>query len=213
MDKDMHDKIMKGTTTIGVVCSDGIVLGADSRATMGTFISSGEVPKIFKIDNNVGITVAGGVGDAQALIRIMRAQNEIYKMSEGRPLSPKAATSLLSIILQDNKMFPYYVQLIVGGVDGDKTGLYSLDAFGGHVEETTISATGSGTEPAIGYLESVYRKGMTTKDAVKEVTKALAIAMKRNAATGNNMSIAVITKDGYKETFVREQDKTFGSSK
>ena len=59
MDKDMHEKMMKGTTTIGVVCSDGVVLGADSRATMGTYISSGEVRKVFKIDDNLAMTVAG----------------------------------------------------------------------------------------------------------------------------------------------------------
>ena len=60
---------------------------------------------------------------------------------------------------------------------------------------------------AIGYLESVYRKGMTTKDAVKEVTKALSIAIKRNSATGNTVNIVVITKDGYREMFGKEPEK------
>ena len=99
------------------------------------------------------------MGDAQALIRIIRAQNEIYKMNEGSPLTPRAATSLLSIILQDNKMFPYYVQLIVGGMDGDKVGLYSLDPYGGSGEESNICATGSGTEVAMGYLEKRLQEG------------------------------------------------------
>ena len=105
---------MKGTTTIGMVCSDGVVIGSRHEGHDGHIYSNSEVRKVYKIDNNLGMTIAGGVGDAQELIRIIKAQNEIYKMNENRPLSPKSATSLLSIILQQNKMMPFYVQLLVG---------------------------------------------------------------------------------------------------
>ncbi len=125
------------------------------------------------------MTIAGGVGDAQELIRIIKAQNEIYKMNENRSMSPKSATSLLSIILQQNKMMPYYVQLIVGGVDGDESrSSTAWTRVGGYAEETKFTVTGSGTELAIGYLEDSYKKGITTKDAVKIVAKALSVAMR-----------------------------------
>ena len=199
MDNADYSKYLKGTTTIGVVCSDGVVLAADMRATMGTYISNSDVRKVYKIDNNLGMTIAGGVGDAQELIRIMRAQNEIYKMSENRPLSPKSAASLLSIILQQNKMMPFYVQLLVGGVDGPECQLFSLDPVGGYLPESAFTVTGSGTEPAIGFLEESYKKGITTKDGIKLAARALAIAMKRNAATGGGMIITTITKAGYTE--------------
>lgn len=208
--QEHYEKLLKGTTTIGIVCSDGIVLGADARATAGTFISSSDMRKVWKIDNNLGMTIAGLVGDAQELIRILKAQNEIYKMNENTPLSPKSAASLLSIILQQNKMVPFYVQLILGGVDGSEPQLYSLDPAGGYIEEYNFTATGSGTEPAIGYLDDAYRKGMATKDAIKIAARALSIAMKRNSATGGSMLITAITKAGYTEYTGKELEKIIG---
>ena len=207
VDTDMYGKIMKGTTTVGIVCSDGIVLGSDSRATMDTFIANSDTRKVWKIDSNLAMTVAGGVGDAQELIRMLKAQNEIYKMNEGRALSPKSSTSLLSIILQDSKMMPFYVMLMVGGMDGDQPQLYTLDPFGGIGEEQRFASTGSGSTTALGYIEDSYRKGMGTKDAVKMVAKALTIAMRRDSATGDHILVAVITKSGYSEYSDKELDK------
>lgn len=202
---------MKGTTTVGIVCSDGVVIGADTRATMGTYISNSDVRKVFRIDSTLGMTVAGGVGDAQDLVRIIKAQNEIYKMNENRPLSPKSTASLLSIILQQNKMYPYYVQLLVAGLDDAEPQIYTLDPLGGNIEETKFTVTGSGTEVAVGYLEEAFKKGLSTKDALKNVARALAIATKRNAATGDGMMIAVITKAGYTEYTGKDLEKVLGA--
>jgi proteasome beta subunit len=213
MENADYAKHMKGTTTIGLVCSDGVVLAADMRATMGMYISNSDMRKVYRIDNNLGMTIAGGVGDAQELIRIMKAQNELYKMSENRPLSPKSATSLLSIILQQNKMMPFYVQLLVGGIDNPSPQLYSIDPVGGYTEESAFTVTGSGTEPAIGFLEDSYKKGITAKEGVKLAAKALAIAMKRNTATGGGMIITTITKSGYTEYTGKDLEKFLGQQK
>lgn len=214
MDPQIYEKMMKGTTTIGIVCSDGVVMGCDSRATMGdTFISSTVARKIFRIDENLAITVAGGVGDAEELVRIMKAQNEMYKMNEGRPLSPKSAASLLSIILQENKMLPFYVQLIVGGVGEQGPQLHSLDMMGGVTEEPQFTATGSGSITALGYLEEAYRKGVAAKDAIKDAARAISIAMRRDSATGNNIVVATITKDGYKEYSGKDLEKFMPQNK
>jgi proteasome beta subunit len=171
------------------------------------------VRKVFKIDSNMGMTVAGGVGDAQEILRILKAQNELYKMSENRQMSPKSATSLLSIILQQNKMMPFWVQLLVGGLDGAEPQLYSLDPGGGYLEETSYTATGSGTEPVIGYLEDTYKKGISTKDGIKMAAKALSIAIKRNSATGGNMIITTITKAGFAEYTGKDLEKFLAAQK
>jgi len=211
MSNDEFTKIMKGTTTVGVVCADGVVIGADTRATMGTFISNSDVRKVFRIDSTLGMTVAGGVGDAQDLVRVIKAQNELYKMNENRPMSPKSAASLLSIILQQNKMYPYYVQILVAGMDDSEPQIYTLDPLGGNIEETKFTVTGSGSEVAIGNLEDSYKKGMSTKDAIKNVARALAVAMKRNSATGDVMIIATITKTGYTEYAGKDLEKVLGA--
>ncbi len=207
VDQELYKKALKGTTTVGIVCSDGVVLGADSRATMDTFIASTEARKIWKIDNNLAITIAGGVGDAQGLIRMLKAHAEIYKMNEARSISPKAAMSLLSIILQENKMMPFWVQLIVGGLDFDTPQLYSLDMMGGFSEEPKFTSTGSGSLTALGYIEEAYRPGMSTKEAVKLVARALSIAMKRDSATGDHINVAIISKSGYVEYKDKDVEK------
>lgn len=207
MDQKEKEKIMKGTTTIGMVCADGVVIGADTRTTMDDFIASTESRKVWKIDDNLGMTTAGYAGDIQELIRILKAQSEIYKMTENRSMSPKSATSLLSVILQQSKMLPYYVQLIVAGLDGDESQLYSLDPIGGYSKESKFISTGAGSLTALGYIEDMYKKGISTKDAIKGVARALAIAMRRSSATGDSMIIASITKSGYAEYTDKDIEK------
>src|SRR5690348_2382309 len=197
--KDMSERIMKGTTTVGVVCSDGVVLGADSRASMDTFLASSEAVKVNRIDGNLGMTIAGSVGDAQYLVKLLKAQNELYKMNEGRPLSPTSASSLLSLVLQENKMMPFYIQLLLGGMNNGTPELYSLDMMGGFIKESKFTSTGSGSPVALGYLEDIYKKPLSTAEVSKHVAKALKIAMKRDTATGDRIHVIAITKSGYKE--------------
>lgn len=205
--KDFAENVMKGTTTVGVICNDGVVMGADTRATMDTFIASSEAIKVNRIDDNLGLTIAGGVGDAEYITKLLKAQNELYKMSEGRPLSPKSATSLLSLILQENKYMPYIVQLIVGGINREGPEIYNLDPFGGYTKESKFTATGSGSPVALGYLEEIYNKSMSTQEMVKHAVKALRIAMKRDSATGDHVNVIAITKSGYKEYSQEEIEK------
>lgn len=204
--KNIEDSIKKGTTTVAVTCADGVVVGADSRATMDTFIASTEAIKVNKIDKNIAMTIAGSVGDAEYLVKILKVQNELYKMNENKPLSPTSATSLISLILQETKFAPYYVQLIIAGMNGDVPEIYNLDMAGGYTKEA-FTSTGSGSLTALGYLEDVYKKEKTTQEAVKDVVKALKIAMKRDSATGNNIRIAVLTKGSYKEYYGSEVEK------
>ncbi|MDE1850977.1 MAG: proteasome subunit beta [Candidatus Micrarchaeota archaeon] len=197
--KDYSEKILKGTTTVGIVCSDGILLGADSRASADTFLASSEAVKVNRIDEGLGMTIAGGVGDAQYIVKMLRAQNELFKMNEGRPLSPTAATSLLSLVLQENKMMPFFVQLLLGGMNNGTPELFSLDLMGGYIAESKFTSTGSGSPVALGYLEDVYRPGKTAQEMSKHAVKALKIAMKRDTATGDRIHVIAITKSGYKE--------------
>ncbi len=205
--REIAEKAMKGTTTIGIICSDGVVMGADSRATMDTFIASSEAIKIYKINEKLGLTVAGDVGSAEYLAKLLKAQNDAYKMDEGAPLNPTSATSILHIILQDNKMFPFLVQLLVGGFNRDVPELYSLDPLGGYIKESKFTSTGSGSLTALGFLEDAYKKDITTQEASKVVAKALKIAMKRDSATGDKINIVIITKNGYKELSSEEIEK------
>jgi len=193
---DENPKPLKGTTTVGIVFDKGVVLAADKRATMGTFIAAKEVQKIHLIADRMALTMAGGVGDAQQLARLLRAELELYRHGRRAPMTVQGAATLLSNILQGSKYFPYYVQMIIAGVD-TKPKLYDLDPFGGLLEENYVS-TGSGSVVAYGVLDESFKKDMGQEEAARIAAKAVSAAMKRDSATGEGVDVLVITKDSAK---------------
>ena len=205
----------KGTTTIGLVCSEGIVLASESRATMGFFIASKDAKKIYQIDDLVGMTTAGSVGDAQRLVKVMQVESKLYKMRRQENMTIKGIGSMLSNVLGGNRYFPYMVQLIVGGVDKTGPNLYSLDAMGGQLEEATAVSTGSGSPIAYGILEDRFKKDMSLDDGVDLAIRALHNVVKRDAASGNGVKVVKITSDGYFEVddaVVDEKRKAFNDA-
>lgn len=193
----VNDKHYKGTTTVGIVCNDGVVLATEQRATMGNFIASKTAKKVYQIDDLVGMTIAGSVGDAQQIVRVMNVESKLYKMRRKEPMTIKGLTTLLSNMLSGQRYYPYMVQLLVGGYDKNGPSIYSLDALGGSIEETKAVSTGSGSPFAYGVLEDRYREDMTTDEGVKLAVRALHNAIKRDAASGENIDVVVITKDKY----------------
>lgn len=209
----VNDKELKGTTTIGLVCNGGVVLATESRATMGFFIASKDAKKIYQIDDLVGMTTAGSVGDAQRLVKTMQVESKLYKMRRQESMTIKGVTSLLSNILAGNRYFPFMVQLIVGGVDKTGPSLYSLDAMGGQLEENKAAATGSGSPIAYGILEDRYEENMPLDDGVDLAVRALHNVMKRDAASGNGIKVVKITADEYfevEDSAVQEMRNSFG---
>lgn len=193
------DQIKKGTTTCALTCKDGVVLAADTRASAGFFIADRHVMKIQKVDNHLAMTIAGGVADAQNLVDTMRYNANIFRLSNKEVIPVKSAARLCSNILFNNRYFPYYVQIIMAGYTSEEGGrIYNIDLFGSLTTEKFIS-TGSGSPVAYGYLESEFKDGMGVNEAYKVAMHAIAAAIRRNAGTGDNINVAIIDKDGYRE--------------
>lgn len=190
---------LKGTTTIGIVFKDGVILATEKRATMGNMIASKRAKKVYQIADRIGMTTAGGVGDAQQLARIMTVECNLYQIRRGRSISVGAASTLLSNYLNQNRYFPYYVQLLVGGVDVTGPSVYSVDAMGGATREDDIVSTGSGSPMAYGVLEDRFKKDMSQDEAIELAIRALRAAMRRDSASGEGIHVVIITKDAYSE--------------
>ena len=186
----------KGTTTLGLVCQDGVVVAAEHRATMGTMIAHKNAKKLFKIDNHLVLTTAGLVGDAQVLSRYLTAESQLYTLQRDEKMPIKSAATLMANILNQRKFYPYFVQLIIAGVDSSGPSVYSLDAAGGAIADI-YTTTGSGSPYVFGVLEDHYKKGITTDEGVNLAIRALTAAMKRDAASGDGLDIAVLTSDSY----------------
>jgi|SRR5271157_62404 len=202
----MDDKQYKGTTTIGIICKDGVVFATERRATMGNFIASRDAQKIYKITDNTVMTIAGSVGDGQRLARVLQVEAKLFELRRHGPMTINALSMLLSNILAENKYVPYYVQVLIGGVDKSGPKVYSLDPLGGRIEELKFSSTGSGSPIAYGVLEDRYKPDISTEQGVELAAKALESAMKRDSASGNGLQFAVITPEKF-EIFEREVSK------
>ncbi len=201
---DMENK--KGTTTIGMVCKDGVVVATEHRATMGTMIAHKTAKKVYRINDHLAMTTAGLVGDAQMLARYLKVETDLYKLQRGSDIPVKGAATLMSNILNQRKFAPYYVQLIIGGVDKSGSHIFSIDAAGGSIEDK-YTTTGSGSPYVFGVLEDNYRDNITIDEGIDLAIRALSAAMKRDSASGNGMDIVAITPKEYREITQKEIDE------
>ena len=191
-------ELLKGTTTIGLVCKDGVVLATERRATAGNLIANKMTQKLFKIDQNIGITVAGLVGDAQVLARYLKAEVSLYRLRRSAPLTAEGAATLLANILNGNRFYPYYAWLILGGVDARGGHVFSVDPAGGSIEDKYVSV-GSGSTFAYGVLEEGYSREMSVSEGVDLALRGLTVAMKRDSASGDGYIVHTITTKEYHE--------------
>jgi len=204
--KEEQLKHLEGTTTVGLACRGGVVLAADTRATMGYLVASKQARKVYRITDNIGVTVAGGVADTQDLVNILRAEARYYSLREGASMDVRAVAKLAANVLHAYRLFPYIANLLVGGVGADGSRLYFIDLDGSLTEESMV-ATGSGSPVAYGVMESEFREGISTDEAVPIAIKAVKAAMKRDIATGNELAVAVISEAGFRELTPEEIKK------
>ncbi len=197
--QDIESQYLKGTTTIGIIFRNGVVLATEKRATMGNLVASRKAKKVYQIGDRIGMTTAGGVGDAQQLARLMSVESNLFNVRRGKTMTVGAVATLLSNVLNQSRYYPYYVQLLVGGVDADGPSMYSVDAMGGATKEEEIVATGSGSPIAYGVLEDQFRKDMKEKEVIDLAIRALKAAMRRDIGSGEDIQIVVITKDKFEE--------------
>jgi len=200
------DVTKTGTTTLGMVCKDGVVMATETRATMGTLIAHKTTKKLYQIDSHLGLATAGLVGDLQILARYLNAEANLYRLKRDQKIPVKSAATLMSNILNQRKFYPYYVQLVLAGYDNSGGHVYSLDAAGGAIPDK-YTAGGSGSPYVFGVLEDTYQDDLSTDAGVDIAIRAITAAKNRDSASGGMINVAVITKDGFKEISEDEINK------
>ncbi len=188
-------ELKTGTTTLGMIAKDCVVLASDQRATMGFLIANKTAKKIFKITNRIGATIAGSVADAQNIMDLLTAEAKLFEIQRGRPIRVKALTRLLSNIMFQGRG-GYMLACVVGGFDDEGAQVYYTDYVGSVIPDKFVS-TGSGSPVALGVLEAEYKEDLPKKKAIELGVRAVAAAIERDAASGNSILVSVIDKDGY----------------
>jgi len=195
--KELLDRVLRGTTTVGIAGRDFVVLGADRRVSSGTYIFHKHGKKIHKIDEHVATTIAGVVADAQRLVERLRLETSIYRLANEVPMPVRSVATLASVLLF--QMRPILIaHMLVGGVDKEGPQLYSIDWLGTITRER-FTSSGSGTPYAISLLENEYREEMALEEAIRLAIRALNAAMRRDPGSGEGIDIAVVSAKGVKE--------------
>ena len=198
----MAQEIMvPGACGVAIKCKDGVVLGNDNRATWGYTVANKSTKKVFKITDNIGIAAYGLIGDFQVLVKIMKAQANLYLLDAGEGISTKGMGKLVSNYLYSRKMFPLYTNLVIAGMDKDGPKLYSLDAIGSLMPEDYATA-GTGMLLSIGILEAEYKPDISVEVGEVLVEKAIRVAIARDAMSGDGIDILTIIKEGAKEKHI-----------
>jgi len=205
LSNNVEEKILHGTTTVGIKAKDGVVLCADMRASAGYFIANNNTMKIQKIDDHAAMTMAGGVADAQNITDILKYHANLHRIQKQEPIPIKSLTRLTSLIFQQNRGYPFIADILVGGYDKQGPALYNIDMFGS-AEEKTYVTTGSGSPVAYGLLEEEYHEDLSVEDAKVIALRAVKAAIIRNIGTGDGINISIINKNGFR-LLSKEQKK------
>ncbi len=197
MSNNVQEKILHGTTTVGIKAKDGVILCADMRASAGYFIANNNTMKIQKIDDHAGMTMAGGVADAQNIVDVLRYHANVHRIQSQEPMPIRSLARLTSLMFHQNRGYPFIADILVGGYDNQGPQLFNIDMFGS-VEEKNYVTTGSGSPVAYGLLEEEYHDNLTLDDAKSVALRAVKAAITRNIGTGDGINVALIDKNGFR---------------
>jgi proteasome beta subunit len=181
------------TTIVGIRTKEGVVLGSDKRASKGFFIGSKITQKISKIDDSLAIAIAGQLSDAEYLIKVAKAERKLMELRRGFMLTVKESARLVANLAYSGlkNYQPYFVELLIAGVDKEGGHVYVADMSGAITNED-FASSGSGSPIAYGVLESLYHKEITNEEAKEIATKAVSAAMERDPGSGNGIDVLII---------------------
>jgi len=192
--------IKSGTTTVGIVVKDGVVIATESQATAGYAVASKQAQKLFEINKFTAATIAGGVADALYVINQLKALSRLREVEREKIPEPKYIASLSRNILFSGRSY-FQVMMIVGGYSQtEKSGnLFGIDLLGTLYAEENFISFGSGSSYVLGLLEADWKPKMTTPNGINLVKTAITAAKERDAGSGFEIQLCTINKDGFKQ--------------
>jgi proteasome beta subunit len=213
-DDDIKKHMKKtGTTTLGLVCKDSVILATDKRMTLGgggmpLFVAHKKADKVFLLNDRIGITTAGNVSDIQYTLKVTRSELKIKKLRTKTEPSVKETSNLFGMLAYEaiRRYSPIMAitGFIIGGMDERGSGLYQIDPDGSVIEHKNYVADGSGMIVAYGVLEDSWKENMSTDDGLKLAARAVNAAMQRDTGSGEGIDIVVIDKNGARKVVEEE---------
>lgn len=211
MEEEIKNNVMKtGTSILGIVCKDGVVMAADRRATAGNIIMMKNAKKAVKINDYLVISGTGTASDIDMIQKLVVAELRLKELrSKERPTVKEAANLLANIAYRNIRqptMIPFIAGTLLAGFNEDgSTELYSIEPAGSIVKVEDYDANFSSGMPFIlGLLERQYKKDLSIKEGVELAIESLKSSTQRDNASGNGMDVFTITKDGINQVVAKE---------
>lgn len=206
MDENLNKAILKtGTSLVGIVCKDGVVMAGDRKVTAGGSIVMGKnEQKVVKINDYLVISGTGSAADIRMLQKLVAAQLRIKELKDKKRPSVREAANLIGIICYNNirqpSMIPFIAGTMVGGLnENGEAELYSIEPAGGVTRVLDFDANFSSGMPYIlGFLEREYKKGISVNEGVKLAIEAIKSSSERDTGSGYGIDVFTITKEGIK---------------
>lgn len=209
----MENNFVKtGTTTLGIVCKDGIVLAADMRVTMGNIVGNKRFDKVFKLTDNLALTTAGSVSDVQLLMKLIKAQLNLNRIRTKKEAVVKEAANMIAMLVYENirkfSAVPGITGFLLAGKDHTGFYLYEIAPDGSVIQSEDYATDGSGMVMAIGVLDTLYKPGLSVDEGVKLAVKAVNASIQRDTYSGEGINVFTITKAGVRKVLTKELDTT-----
>ena len=222
MDEEISKYVLKtGTLTVGIVCKDGIVVGADRRqsyaAGQGVAYLAGSAKKVIEVTERMVATTAGTASDTRRILDIIRAEFKLKELRTRERISVPEAASFLANLVYGNirtpSMIPSIAHFILSGYDDKGIYLFDISPDGYIQQSDTYVATGGGIMQAHPILDTEYKKGITVEEGVALVTKCIRASMGREPSVGAGIDIYTIKKGEIKQVLDKEAITEFGNAK
>lgn len=199
LDQEQLEKMLQsGTTTVGIIIKDGVIMGTESQATAGYTVASKQAQKLFEINKFTAATIAGGVADCLYVVSQVRALSRLKEVEEGEVPEPKYIASITRNILFSGRTYFIAMMLVGGYSQREKKGmLYGIDLLGTLYEEDQYMSFGSGSPFSLGVLEADWKPNMTKKAGIDLIKTAISSSRERDAGSGSNFQLCTINKDGF----------------
>ena len=196
----MTEKIKTGTTCIGLLFKDGVILAADRRVTAGGMIVGNKSTKIYDISSNILATTSGHAADNQLFVRIVQSEARLLELKNERQIKVKEAAMIFnSMQYSALRSQGSVVSLILGGYDKLGPSLYNLSPDGTIVTNEGFVVDGSGSIFIKAIFENEYNPNMTKEEALELIEKGFKSAFNNDNASGGGFIVRVVTKEGIEE--------------
>ncbi|AFN83949.1 proteasome subunit beta type-6 [Encephalitozoon romaleae SJ-2008] len=192
-----NEREKTGTTIIAIKYDGGVLIGADSRTSMGTYIPSRVTDKLTQITNKIFVCRSGSSADTQMISEYLKMYLNMYSRLESSVPSVHRAATLASKIIYENPTL--LAGLIVAGYD-DKPRVFNI-SLGGSLMECDWAIGGSGSAFIYGYCDMNWRSGMSLEEGIKFIKDAVSSAIRRDNASGGCIRMSAISRDGVQRYF------------